>query len=56
MRSEFIPIRRQGKDSQINSNPFVKKCALIEVNELKEKCRIEREMYWKQVKTEVENL
>jgi hypothetical protein len=35
---------------------LAKKCALIAVDELLEECRLERDWYWEQVKTEIEKL
>ncbi len=33
-----------------------KKCALIAVDEILEECRLEKDWYWQEVKTEINNL
>jgi hypothetical protein len=52
--ADFIKHSRAEKD--IKPIQSAKQCALIAVDEILEICRLERDWYWEEVKTEIEKL
>ncbi len=52
--ADFIKHSRAEKD--IEPIQSAKQCALIAVDEILEICRLERDWYWQEVKTEIEKL
>ena len=52
----FSMIKIESPIDRVSSIPYVKKCALIVVDEIIEHCNYANKWYWQEVKQEIENL